>query len=240
MAGVGTPRRLSYGAAAAGIGGIVLIISLFLNWFSAGGFGETGWEFFSFTDIVLFVLGLLAIAYAAIELTGAAVRLPVDRNRALTVIGIIALTITFVFLVEGSHQAVGLILALLASIAILVGGYLAERRPEMALTIGGAGARPVAAGPGPASEAPTQAQPQQPVTYGQGPAGSGAVGAPPPAAATTPVEPTPPPAAPTPPPSQPAEPPPPPGGTADWYPDPKGLKRLRYWDGTQWTDHVAD
>src|SRR4051794_7316388 len=169
MAGVGTPRRLSYGAAAAGIGGIVLIISLFLDWFSAGGFGESGWEFFSFTDIVLFVLGLLAIAYAAVELTGAAVRLPVERNRALTVIGIIATTITFVFLVEGSHQAIGLILALLASLAILVGGYMAERRPELALTVGGAGAqeatwRPERAGWG--AEAPTQ--PQQPVSYGPG------------------------------------------------------------------------
>lgn len=27
---------------------------------------------------------------------------------------------------------------------------------------------------------------------------------------------------------------------ADWYPDPSGTKRLRYWDGTAWTDHVAD
>ena len=27
---------------------------------------------------------------------------------------------------------------------------------------------------------------------------------------------------------------------ADWYPDPRGEKRLRYWDGSQWTDHTAD
>lgn len=27
---------------------------------------------------------------------------------------------------------------------------------------------------------------------------------------------------------------------ADWYPDPKGEKRLRYWDGDRWTDHTAD
>lgn len=26
---------------------------------------------------------------------------------------------------------------------------------------------------------------------------------------------------------------------ADWYPDPKGEARLRYWDGTAWTDHTA-
>jgi uncharacterized RDD family membrane protein YckC len=26
----------------------------------------------------------------------------------------------------------------------------------------------------------------------------------------------------------------------DWYPDPKGESRLRYWDGSAWTDHTAD
>ena len=40
------------------------------------------------------------------------------------------------------------------------------------------------------------------------------------------------------------EPPPVPvpasGPPADWYPDPHGQKRLRYWDGTAWTDHTAD
>jgi hypothetical protein len=26
---------------------------------------------------------------------------------------------------------------------------------------------------------------------------------------------------------------------AGWYPDPQGLARLRYWDGTQWTNHTS-
>ncbi len=29
------------------------------------------------------------------------------------------------------------------------------------------------------------------------------------------------------------------GAPADWYPDPKGEARLRYWDGTDWTTHTA-
>lgn len=27
---------------------------------------------------------------------------------------------------------------------------------------------------------------------------------------------------------------------ADWYADPHGQKRLRYWDGARWTEHTAD
>ena len=44
------------------------------------------------------------------------------------------------------------------------------------------------------------------------------------------------------PPSPPPPPPPPPpveSKPADWYQDPKGEARLRYWDGMAWTDHTA-
>ncbi|HWU22613.1 MAG TPA: DUF2510 domain-containing protein, partial [Nocardioides sp.] len=27
---------------------------------------------------------------------------------------------------------------------------------------------------------------------------------------------------------------------ANWHPDPTGRHELRYWDGTQWTEHVSD
>jgi hypothetical protein len=256
MAGVGTPRRLSYGAVAAGIGGAVLIISLFLSWFSEAGFSQTGWETFKFTDIVLFLLGLLAIGYALIELTSAPVTLPVDRGRALTVIGIIATTLTLEFLIEGSHQAIGLILAVLASLAILAGGVLAERRPELAVVLGGAaGPAGPAAGPGPAAT-PTVPpgswgqpaarpgpvygqQPQEPAAGAYGQPGAAEPAAERPPATQQPFEPAPPPFEPAAP-AEPASPPPPPGGVADWYPDPTGQKRLRYWDGNQWTEHVAD
>jgi hypothetical protein len=31
-----------------------------------------------------------------------------------------------------------------------------------------------------------------------------------------------------------------PAAPAGWHADPWGQKRLRYWDGTQWTGHTAD
>ncbi len=30
------------------------------------------------------------------------------------------------------------------------------------------------------------------------------------------------------------------GGPADWLADPTGHHELRYWDGTDWTEHVSD
>ena len=72
---------------------MLLIISLFIKWIGAGDFGASGWETFSFDDIALFVLGVLAIALAAIEATGSRANLPVERPRALTTVGIIATTI---------------------------------------------------------------------------------------------------------------------------------------------------
>ena len=48
--------------------------------------------------------------------------------------------------------------------------------------------------------------------------------------------------------AQPAAPPAPPaaaapdlgGQAAGWYQDPQGQKRLRYWDGSAWTEHTSD
>jgi hypothetical protein len=72
----------------------------------------------------------------------------------------------------------------------------------------------------------------------------------PPEAASQPA-PEPPPVAPEPPPQAVAEPPPqaapepppepqqPAAAPPDWYPDPYGQFRLRYWDGQAWTEHTA-
>ena len=46
----------------------------------------------------------------------------------------------------------------------------------------------------------------------------------------------PPPAAPAPP----VAPPVAPTNPAGWFPDPSGGHEHRYWDGTRWTEHVAD
>jgi hypothetical protein len=225
MAGVSTPSKLSYGAVAAGIGGLVLLLSLFLDWAEGANAFDLA---FDIMPLVLLVVAVLSVGFAAIEATKANVNLPFDRARALTTLGTIAVSITWIFFLE--TQEIGIALAALSAAAILAGGILAEKRPHLSVAIGGGqggqgGYGPPPGGPGGYAQPPA-GQP----AYGQQPQAPppGGFGAPPTAAQ------------PAPPPVQASSPAPPPGGTPDWYPDPKGEKRLRYYDGNTWTDHVAD
>jgi uncharacterized RDD family membrane protein YckC len=79
----------------------------------------------------------------------------------------------------------------------------------------------------PPAPAPGTPAPPQPVPAAQ-PTAPQPAAAPEPAPAGQPTPPQQPP--------QPASPPMPP---ANWYPDPSGHARLRYWDGARWTDHTA-
>jgi hypothetical protein len=212
------PTRLSYGAVAAGIGGLLLILSLFLDWY----YGANAFQIFSIVDLFLLLVGFAALAFAAIEAMGANVNLPVNRVRALTVLGIIATSIVWAFLIEAPDIQFGFILAALAAAAILAGGILAERSPNLGVANPAASAGGPGGGIGAGGGFGGGGQPQAP------PAAAPA-SAPAPAAAAAPAPAA---AAPAPPASG--------GQPADWYPDPRGEKRLRYWDGGQWTDHTAD
>jgi hypothetical protein len=212
------PSQLSYGALAAGAGGLLLILSLFLDWIGAGGFGANAWDLFSIMDFFLLLVGLAAVLFAAVEAFGLQITLPVNRVRALTVLGIIATSFIWGLLVESDHIKFGFILAAFAAIAILVGGVLAERSPNLGVANPAAAGGPLA-GVGPGAGAPGG-------SFGAPGGGFGGQPAATPAPAPAAQPQTAPPAA--------------SGQPADWYPDPRGEKRLRYWDGSQWTDHTAD
>src|SRR3954470_10240654 len=186
MAAAPTPPRRSYGAVAAGIGGAVLVVSLFLPWYSYSGYyssgSRSGWESAKFIDVVLLVIGGLAIAYAVLELPGRQVRLPFGLPRGLQVLGIVATTITVTAIIEGSSQGFGLFLATLAALSILAGGIFAERSPNRTVAFGGggggAGAQPSPPGAPQGGYAqpgaqPPYAQPPAQPSYAQPPAHPG-------------------------------------------------------------------
>ena len=244
--------RIRFGEMIAAVSGVVLFISLFLEWYnisgkglaaSAGSQGFSGWESLSFIDILLFIAAIIAVGVAVLRAMNNMPRLPASPGFILLVAGAIATLLVLYRIIstgDFGHPEVsrfidisrsfGIFVAFVAAAGITLGGWLTwneEGKPKPGGAGSGAGASggtPLGAGQPPYGGGQPQAgaAPQQ-QTYAQ-PAG-GAAAAP---AAQPPAA------------SQPAASDAPAGAKADWYPDPRGEKRLRYWDGSQWTDHTAD
>lgn len=230
----------------------------------------SAWESFAFIDILLFLIIAAVIAIVVIRLAGVQMpQLPAPLGVIILGLGALAvLLILFRLIVvpnpeieilgqtvnaeDGDGEvgrSFGVFLGLLAAIGIAAGGFLsAQERGEAIPGVGGPGAG--AGGPlgGGQPGGPLGGGQQQPYGGGQ-PVGGQPVGGQPvggqPGGGATAVG--------TPGVGD-------PGGTqvggqaagtgagaqaggspkADWYPDPEGKARLRYWDGTQWTDQTAD
>jgi hypothetical protein len=239
--------RVRFGDLVAAASGLVLFLSLFLNWYKvsvkavlgSASAAVSGWEALSFIDILLFIVAIIAIAVAVARMANAFPRaLPVSPGLLVLAAGILATLLVLFRIIDipGSGdvanvpgvdlgRSIGIFIALIAALGVTAGGWMTwneEGKPKP----GGAGAR----GGAPAGGA------QPPAGGYQQQAAAPPATAPAPATAATP------PAAAVTPPATAAGggDAPPPGGAADWYPDPRGEKRLRYWDGSTWTHHTAD
>ena len=210
--------RLRLGDVVAGVAGLLLFLSLFLTWYSRDeGFFDTsysGWAALGFIDVLLFLVAAVAVAVGVLRALGALPpKLPVSPGLAVLAAGGIALLLVLLRLVDVPENVdFALAEGVSRGVGLLL-ALLASAGVVLAgwLTWNEEGRpRPETAG---LSEPPETFGPQ-----------------------AGPVPPPPPP----PEPEQQPDPPPPPGGAADWYPDPRGQKRLRYFDGAQWTHHVAD
>ncbi len=111
-------RTLSLGERIAAVSGVALFGLLFASWLE----NKNAWELFSILHVLI---ALLALAALALSLARAMGREPGSRasTRAiLTRIGIVTLTITATFVLEGEDREPGIFLAMLASAGILYGG----------------------------------------------------------------------------------------------------------------------
>ena len=99
-------------------GGLLLFISLFLSW--GGGF--SAWESFDIADVVLALLALLAIAVGAGMMTGNAINPPGGPGAAVYTAGLVAFSVVAFVVLEAEERDFGLFLALIATLAIIVGG----------------------------------------------------------------------------------------------------------------------
>ena len=133
--------RLTPGDISAGVGGIVLLISLWLPWYgvsvNVSGFSASedasGWEVFSTIDIILFLVAIAAIALVALKAAG---QLPADVPVALVLLalgGLAVLLILFRLIdtpapgdlpdeIDVSRK-LGLFVGLIAAAGIVYGGW---------------------------------------------------------------------------------------------------------------------
>jgi hypothetical protein len=130
-------RRLEAGPVLVAVGALLLLVSLFLNWFTGD---ITAWEAFEVWDLVLFVLALGAIA-AGLGITTQDVEL-VDRR--LLPAGVVAVAVIVVSQLldpppaaTGADPDTGIWLAVGAALLMCIGALLVYGRVHLSLTVEG-------------------------------------------------------------------------------------------------------
>jgi len=111
------------------VGGLGLLISSFLPWYSAGGESVTAWQAFSVVDVLMAAAAAASLILAAVVLARLSVSYPIAGNAIATLFGFIALALVVYRLIDppgaGSpSRDVGAWLGLVSAAAVTIGGYL--------------------------------------------------------------------------------------------------------------------
>lgn len=120
-----TEKKPRLGQLVTGAGGVLLIVSLFLPWAEAGGMSQTGFELMTVGDVLLLIVGLVAIAAALTWQRYGLFRPDLSLNGAADLLGVVA-TILLIWLIlfdfpSGASREIGAFLGLAAAIAIACG-----------------------------------------------------------------------------------------------------------------------
>lgn len=122
-------KKVVPGQLITGAGGVLLIVSLFLPWAGAGDTQRTGFELLTISDVLLLIVGLVAILAALTWRRYGLFRPDLSINGAADLLALVA-TMLLAWLIlfdfpTGSSREVGVFLALAAAIAIAggVGDY---------------------------------------------------------------------------------------------------------------------
>ena len=130
-------HRVNTGTLVAAVGAVLLIVSLFLDWYQPG---LTAWTTFEVWDLVLAVVGVIVLVVAAADLRLWHRRLP---KLNLLALGTIALVIVVSQLLNhppaaiGRDVEVGAWMGLAAAVLIVVGGLLNDLGVSLSMNIEG-------------------------------------------------------------------------------------------------------
>src|SRR3954454_1225155 len=101
-------RRLRHGEWIAGIAGVVLLVSLFLDWYRGGGAAKaTGWESFVVTDVVLAIAAVMGIALAAAAATQRTPAVPQALSALTTPVALVAAVLAVIHTISLPDGASG-------------------------------------------------------------------------------------------------------------------------------------
>jgi hypothetical protein len=116
-------RRLRHGEWVAGTAGVVLFVSLFLDWYDA----VNAWDTFAATDIVLAIAALMGITLAIATATQRTPAVPQALSALTTPVALAAAVLAAIHTISlpdgATGREVGLWLGLAGSIGVLVGAW---------------------------------------------------------------------------------------------------------------------
>ena len=121
-------RRLSWGDWLAAACGVVMLVALFLPWYSAHGKSLTAWQAMAVDDVILCVAALLAIGAAVVVSVRQLSGVSVAATSLAVLPAVVGLIVTAYRLVSPAPPyevslEVGAWLALVAAIGIIVGAW---------------------------------------------------------------------------------------------------------------------
>ena len=104
-------RRVRIGEIVAGVAGAVLLLSLFLEWYTVRGRAEglTAWGAFAFVDLLVCLVALLGIALAVSQVAGRGPALPVAIGVITATLGLAATLLVLYRILNqpGPNDAIG-------------------------------------------------------------------------------------------------------------------------------------
>jgi hypothetical protein len=121
-------RRLRVGEIVLAAAGVALLVSLFLDWY--GGTG-TGWESLRVIDLILALIAACAVSVTVATAAMRAAAVPIALDGIITLLGLIALVLVLIRVIDlpdgATGRDAGLWIALAAAAGIVAGGALAMR-----------------------------------------------------------------------------------------------------------------
>jgi hypothetical protein len=120
-----TQTKFGLGQLVCGIGGALLIVSLFLPWAGAGGVDRNGWELWTMADVFLLIVGLTAIGMALTGGRFGLFRPDLSLRGAADLLGVVS-TVLLAWLIifdfpDGASREIGVFLALIGAMAVAGG-----------------------------------------------------------------------------------------------------------------------